>query len=189
MTPKQNLDPSKDLTFLVKRMELRRWKADEIQCITELVKEMVGHVKWIQHVKTCKGNGCYCHLELQMSIERYGGRNLPWFLDVMNDITMLLECDDGEFPEEYEPILKDCPYLGAFNIGSYWTGSSPDTIRFIKDRCDWAEKIILKQIRNGCKYLKLLIAYDLDPENIPYWEPRILWHSLEEPSLFLGCKL
>jgi len=167
-------------------MRLRRWKANEIQYITELVKEMAGLVKWAQHVKNCKGNGCYCHLELQLIIERYMGRNLPWFLNIMNDITMLLECDDGEFPEEYELILKDCPYPGAYKIGSYWTGSSPDTIRFIKDRCDWAEKIILKQIRNACKYLKLLMAYDLDPENIPYWEPRILWHSLEEPSFFWG---
>lgn len=179
--------PSKNLLFLVKRMELRRWKQQEIQETTELIKELVGEVKWIQHVKNCNGKGCYCHLELQMNIERYWGRSLPWYLNLVNDITMLLECDDPEeFPEEYEPILKGCPYPGDYEIGSYWTGASPDTIRFIIDRVKWAEKILLKQIRNACKYLKLLIAYDLDPENIPYWEPRILWHSLEEPSFFWG---
>ena len=167
-------------------MEYRRWKGWEIAEITALTKEMVGLIKWIRHVQNCDGHdGCFCMMEIVLAIERYGGTRLPWFLNLMNDITTLLydeEEIDEEFPEEYKPLLKECPHPRDYKIGSYWTGTSPDTKRFIKDRISWAEKIILRQIRNACKYLKLLIAWDLNPETMPYWEPRILWHSLEEPS-------
>ena len=163
-------------------MEYRRWNIAEINYILNVIAEMAGLIKWIRHVQNCDGHdGCHCMLEIVLSIERYMGSRLPWFLDLVNDITMMLEFEDeDDFPEELEQI-RECPHTRDYKIGSYWTGTSPDTIRFIKDRMSWAEKIILKQIRNACKYLRLLIAWDLDPETMPYWEPRILWNSLEEP--------
>ena len=205
--------PSKNLLFLVKRMELRRWKANEIGYMTHFISEIVYEVKWIRHVRNCKGeDGCYCRTELVLAIERYGGNNCPWFLDINNDVRQMIDWPSEDFeepcltkqqakyldgsreysfekltenPENFKAYLQLCPRIEDYGIGNYWTAAAlpsnkraryfqkthAEAIRFIEDRMEWAERISLMQIRNACKYLKLLIAYDLDQENIPCWEP------------------
>ena len=177
-------------------MEYRRWNIAEINYILNVIAEMVDNVKWIQHVQNCKGNGCHCMLEIVLVVERYAGRCLPWFLDLANDIAMMFEFEEEvDETDLFFQVIKDCPHVQDYKIGNYWVAANlpgkerqiyikktnAETTRFINDRMSWAEKIILKQIRNACKYLRLLIAWDINPETMPQWTPHILWHSLEEP--------
>ena len=103
-------------------------------------------------------------MEVQLGIERYGGRNLPWFLDLINDVN---ECYDGD------PLYEGCPKAKNYKIGSYWKGSSKDTLRFVSDRIAWAEKIIRTQIVEACLFYKRLRKWNLDSprpttsDNIP----------------------
>lgn len=99
-------------------------------------------------------------MELQLAIERYGGRNLPWYLDLTNEYW---DDEDEDWSEEngLPEYYKDCPRVKNYEIGSYWSGASEDTIRFIKDRLKWAEKIVEKEVNVIRRYLRALRKWDL----------------------------
>ena len=147
-------EPSASLVSLLNRMEAREWKNETLELAVEYIRELAYEIKLIQHLRKC-GN---CQLEVQLGIERYGGRNLPWFLDLINDVN---ECyGDPEYGVGL--LYKDCPNVQDYKIGSYWSGASKDTLRFVNDRITWAEKIIRTQIAEACRFYKRLREWNLD---------------------------
>ena len=138
-----------------------------------MVAEIRGLAKEIRMLKHARGCG-RCLLELQLDVERYGGRRCVWYLDIMNDPTVI--CDDEDF--EDIPWWKDAPRIQNYRIGSYWAGSSEDTVRFIKDRMRWAEKIMKDQIATATKFLRIVINWDLDLENWPDYPSKLLFFFL-----------
>ena len=144
-------------------MEARRWRDNQLASTLEYLKESADEIKFIRHLRTCRE----CQLEATLSIERYGGRGLPWFFDLINDP---FECSDDV---EEDSIWKDCPRVQDYRIGSYWDSSTEhnETSKFITDRLDWAEKIIRQQIWNAAAYYKLLKEWDLNGE--PPLEPAL----------------
>ena len=161
-------EPSRELMYLVGRVEARHWQTEEIERVKKTIADLKNDLKFIKHAVTCER----CLLELQLSVERYGGsRGLLWWLDLANETPMW----DEEF-EISEP-WKSAPRPYNYQIGSYWTGSSDDTIRFIKDRITWAEKVAKKEIRVSTKYLHALKRWDLEselpPESIFFWGAKV----------------
>ena len=143
--------PSKELAYLVGRVEARHWQKEEIPRVEAKIDKLKQELKFIKHAVTCER----CLLELQLSVERYGGsRGALWFLDLTNEVW------DEEFdlPEPW----KSAPRPYNYRIGSYWTGSSPDTINFIKDRFAWAEKWVKKDLYLSRRYLRALKKWDLE---------------------------
>ena len=156
-TPKYkqvNPEPSPYLTALVRRMEARQWRNETLLLTIEYIKESAGEIKFIRHLRTCHE----CQMEASLSVERYGGRCLPWFLDLINDVN---ECYDTE-----DPRWKDCPRVENYRIGSYWDKSTdPDeTMKFILDRLSWAEKLIRQQIMMSTQFYKRLKIWNLSGE-------------------------
>jgi hypothetical protein len=97
--------------------------------MTAQLRDLRGHretlmaeLSQIVHFLECS----YCQVELQMDIERYWGRHCPFYLDLNNE-------DD---------IEDSAPKARDYKFGSYWSGPSDDTIRFIIDRLKWAKGII-----------------------------------------------
>jgi len=124
-------------------------------CTVEYLKQCADEIRFIRHLRTCRE----CQLEATLSIERYGGRGLPWFFDLNNFDCFLEEAED--------PRFSDCPRIQRYCIGSYWdkTTDRNETMKFINDRCSWAEKHIKQQIWIAVDYYKLLKEWDL---NEPY---------------------
>jgi len=158
-------EPSPYLMALLGRMAAREWREEQLARTLEYLKESADEIKFIRHLRTCRE----CQLEATLSIERYGGRGLPWFFDLINDP---FECGDdvGE-----DSIWKDCPRVQDYRIGSYWDRSTDqnETGKFITDRLNWAEKIIKQQIWTASDYYKLLKEWDLNGEypietNLPF---------------------
>jgi len=157
--------PSPELLSLIGRMEARRWRDNELVCTLEYLKESAGEIDLIRHLRTCRE----CQLEAELSIERYYGRGLPWFLDLVNDVA-----ESFEDPEvEADPWLKGLPRVQDYRIGSYWEDVEyarrgkpkppSETLKFVEDRCDWAEKIIKQQIIIAAQFYKQLRNWDLNP--------------------------
>jgi len=93
---------------------------------------------------------------MQLDVERYGGRSCPWYLNIQDEYW---DEEDGlELPEYY----RDCPRPTNYKIGSYWTGASDDTIRFIKDRLKWAQKVLETEVKVVRKYINALKKWDLE---------------------------
>jgi len=147
-------EPSPYLNALLGRMEAREWQQDTLERLVLYLKECANEVKMIMHLRKCKD----CQLEAQLEIERHGGSHLGlWFLDLINDP---FECGDDVDFETY-PWLKDCPRARDYKIGSYWSGSSEDTLRFINDRVTWAEKLIRQDIWAAVDFYKRVKDWDL----------------------------
>ena len=146
----EQVKPSSQLVVLLTRMSNRKWKEATIDGIRRLLQEMTNDLWTIDHFKTCH----QCQMELTLSIERYWGRNNPWYLNLENELG---------FPEIYDEceLYRDCPHLGDYEIGSYWTGTSEDTLRFILDRCSWAKKKIQEMAVAATVYLEQVVAWDL----------------------------
>lgn len=140
---------------LVGRMAAREWRDDQLVQTIEYLKESANEIKFIQHLRTCRE----CRLEAELSIERYGGRGLPWFFDLIND-----PYEAGFFQDGDEDPYPGRPHTEDYKIGSYWTGSSQDTLRFIDDRSKWAENIIRQQIMMAVQFYKQLRNWDLNGE-------------------------
>jgi len=133
-------------------MEARAWKEDTLVWTVGYIQECAYEAKLIQHLRKCKK----CQLEASISIERYGGRCLPWFLDLINDVN---ECYNTE-----NPMFANCPRVQDYAIGSYWDKSTDhnETWKFINDRLDWAEKIIRQRIVMATQFCKRLKNWDLN---------------------------
>jgi len=108
-------------------------------------------------------------MEASLSVERYGGRGLPWFLDLINDVNE----DYGDPEYQIDPRFADCPRVQDYRIGSYWdrTTDSKETLRFIDDRLNWAEKIIRQRIVMATQFYKRLNNWNLNGE--PPTEPSL----------------
>jgi len=160
--PAEPAEPSENLLLLMRRVENRRWLQEELAKTEERLKETKEELKFIRHALKCR----QCQMEIQLDIERYGGRMCPWYLNIQDEYWDLI--DEDEMPE----YLKDCPRPYNYKIGSYWTGTSDDTIRFIKDRLHWAEKIMKREVKTIRKYLRALKKWDLEsplpPDSIIY---------------------
>ena len=131
---KRSLKPSPQLMALLGRMDNRAWREQTLILTVEYIKESAQELLFIRHLRSCEE----CRLIAQLDVERYAGSRSIWFLDLQNDVG---QDWDEEMYAEY-PELKDCPRVYDYRIGSYWTGSSPDTLRFIDDRMKWADKVI-----------------------------------------------
>jgi len=158
-------EPSPYLTALLGRMEARQWREEQLARTLEYLKESADEVKFIRHLRTCRE----CQLEATISIERYGGRGLPWFFDLNNFDCFLDEAED--------PRFTDCPRIQNYRIGSYWDKpvdrNKNETMKFINDRINWAEKYNLEQIWIASDYYKLLKEWNLNgepplEENLPF---------------------
>ena len=107
---------------------------------------------YTQHFKTCR----MCQAELSLSITRYAGRCAPWFLNLEGEL------DGPELYEEYE-IYQDAPRPGDYDMGSYWTGENhEETLRFILDRCSWAEEKIKEMAVAATVHLEQMVEWDLN---------------------------
>lgn len=162
------------LAALMGRMAAREWRDDQLVLAVEYLKQSAGEIDFIKHLKTCYE----CRMEAELSIERHGGRCLPWFLDLINDP---YEC--GDFQNGNEDPYPGRPHTEDYRIGSYWEdvenmrqgieGKPKETWKFIEARCQWAEKIIKQQIMMAVTYYKLLKEWDLSGEypiesNLPF---------------------
>lgn len=158
-------EPTPALLSLLGRMEARRWKEETLVQTVEYIRESANEIKLILHLRTCE----QCQMEACLSVERYGGRGLPWFLDLINDV------NEGCLPyyaDDEDPRFDDCPRVENYRIGSYWEdaenerkGVNPkpkETLKFIEDRCSWAEKIIRQQIVMATQFYKRLKNWDLN---------------------------
>jgi len=159
-------EPSPALLALLGRMAAREWRDDQLILTIEYLKQSANEIKFIQHLRTCRE----CQMEASLSVERYYGRGLPWFLDLINDV---VECyadynndEDAKELSQWDHRFDDCPRVGNYRIGSYWdrTIDSKETLQFINDRCNWAEKTIRQQIMMAVDYYKLLKEWDLTGE-------------------------
>jgi hypothetical protein len=137
--------PSRDLDALLGRVENRRWKEAMIQETLERLERLQDELEILEHVKGCKD----CQVEATLDVERYlGGHSGLWYIELTN----------GDFLPE---LYKDCPAVENYKIGSYWSGSSEDTVRFILDRIAWAEPKIKTEIETVVDFFVALEDWDL----------------------------
>lgn len=169
-------EPSRYLIKLVNRVENRRWLAEEIPAAEERLKEQLNEIKFIVHALKCD----QCLTEFQLDVERYlGSHSCRWYLDLTNEV----EFDgDEEFWETMPEFYKSMPRVKDYCIGSYWSGASDDTIRFVKDRLTWARKTIRQEVRVIRNYLRVLKNWDLKSDLPPdsylfFWGARTLGAS------------
>ena len=153
---KRKVKPSPELTALLGRMDNRAWREQMLMFTTEYIKESANELFLIRHLRACEE----CRLIAQLDVERYLGSRSVWFLNIQNDVAQ--DWDEDMYAED--PDLKDYPRVENYRIGSYWTGSSPDTLRFIDDRMKWADKVIRKKMLLACQYYKKVKAWDLNGE-------------------------
>ena len=173
MTEEQMRVADEAVNPMIVRLECRYFKEDSIVSFKELIKRLKQDLKLMVHIRGCD----LCMAELQIDVERYLGTRCLWYLDLQNDMSELFGDDESvigcpEFPPELEQLLRACPKVACYNIGSYWTGSSDDSIRFIKDRMAWAEKFINIQLHDAKRYLRHIRKWSLQPP--PPSEPRSL---------------
>jgi hypothetical protein len=135
--PKAASGSSKDLLNLVNRVQTRACIEENKILLENRIKTLNRELRAMKHVEKCK----MCLLELQLDVERYLGTRIFWWLNLSNDV--------GE-------EMKECPQVDDYRIGSYWSGSSDGTVRFIKDRMEWAWNVTLQEIRLTGKARSLL---------------------------------
>jgi hypothetical protein len=139
--PKAASGSSKDLLNLVDRVQTRASIEEYKIVLKDRLETLNGELRAMKHVGKCR----QCLLELQLDVERYLGMRIFWWLNLSDDV--------GE-------EMKECPQVENYRIGSYWSGSSDDTIRFIKDRMAWAWNVTLQEIRLTGKARSLLEHWD-----------------------------
>jgi len=148
-------EPSKDLLRLVTRVENRQWLEEEIVNAKERLKEVRADIRFTHHAPDC----ARCLIEIQLDIERYAGRMCPWYLQIMDELAF---DGDDEFWEGLPDYYKDFPRVTNYRIGSYCSGMSEDTMRFIKDRLKWAQNVLVMEVKTIKTYLKALQKCDLE---------------------------
>ena len=161
-------EPSADLKSLWSRLETRRWIKDSLIELEFVIRDLDNQLGFNEHVKTCE----MCQMELCLSVERYLGSRGPWWIDLRN----------GDYLPEHYP---SCPKVENYRIGSYWTGSSDDTLNFIEDRLVWATKVTEKQFKAACKLVKILENWPVTKE-IPEvsWVQGMVDEIAGNPTLF-----
>jgi len=112
------------------------WQKEQEQTLKKQIADLKQEIERIEHIFECRD----CMLMIVMAIERYGGRNLPWYLN----LTQGFEFSD------------DCPKPEDYEIGYYGKDNLPGTRKFILDRLSWALKTIRKTLQDSEKELKEL---------------------------------
>lgn len=147
-------EPSRDQMSLIARINNRRWLTHEIPLTEENLEEARNNLKWIKHAL----NDPESLLLIQLGVERYMGSRCPWYLDISQGVDF-----DDEIWESLPSYFEGCPRATKYRIGSYGR-SSDDTIRFIKDRLNWAQKLYKQEVRVIRKYLRALKKWDLESD-------------------------
>jgi len=157
---------------LVQRLENRQYREDMLQYVKQAIKEITGELRFTSHAFTCE----QCLMELCLDVERYGGNHsgIGW-LDLNNELAFdseeevlgmygyFAEADpDDPEDEEFIKVWKEMPLVSGYKIGSYWTGTSEDTVRFVKDRMKWAEKLLQIELRQARRYQRKLKKWNLN---------------------------
>ena len=93
------------------------------------IENLTFEIKRIEHLRQCER----CMIEAVLGIERYMGRRLPWYLNLVNDVA------DGS---------NNCPRVQDYEIGYYGNDMLPGTTKFIKARLIWAEKVIADELND-----------------------------------------
>lgn len=174
------------LQTLFGQMATRQWKQSTETELRGFIEQTKREMYFVEHVPNCE----QCLLEVQLGIERYNGTRLPWFLNISTEIGF---GPDVEFDDEFEPHLKGMPRVWDYKIGSYWSGSSDDTIRFIKDRLAWAEKKLTNDLDCAVTALVTLerfkLTFHTPQEDIDAVILRVnrLESQISPLFYFLGC--
>jgi hypothetical protein len=134
-------ETSPALKQLWSRVETAKWKEKALAELPEVIWVLDADLGDCAHIQTCER----CLFELQLSVERYLGTRGPWWINIEDGV-------DEYYSEEY----PDWPKVEDYDIGSYWTGSTDDTLRFIKDRAAWAAKRLEKSFKAACKLVHIL---------------------------------
>ena len=136
---------SDNLRNLMSRVETRQWQNFMLQQLEFEIMELDAEITEYQYYIKDRT----CLLELQLGVERYLGTRGPWFLNLE------YEHLEEDFGEEWVCPYPDLPKVKDYKIGWYGN-SSPDTIRFIKDRLAWAIKFTEKRFKAACKLVTIL---------------------------------
>lgn len=155
---------------LVRRIENRNMLEETKKWTLATVKSIKDDLRLVNHVLKC-GN---CLFELIFDVERYGGsRSGLACLDLANNEFLELYADDEEeikeefaFDSNLDPqfieFWRQIPRVENYRIGSYWTGTSEDTTRFVKDRLEWFRKMLLNQLKLAREHYRLLLKWNVD---------------------------
>jgi len=146
--------PSKQQMKLVKRIQNRRWMEHAIPLTEERLAEAHRELDSIDHMTNCSE----CLTELQLSVERYLGRRSPWYIDISEGVDFA-----DEIWETRPDYYKDCPRATDYELG-YYGHRSDETLRFIKDRFEWAKKTYEQEIQVIKTFLEALKNWDLESE-------------------------
>lgn len=111
---------------------------NEENILREDIENLEFELQRIDHVRNCER----CMTEAVLGIERYMGSRLPWYLDLVNDVSNV----DSSFNDFSETGNGDCPRPEDFDIGWYGNDCRPGTTEFIKARLEWAEKTIRHEL-------------------------------------------
>lgn len=144
--------PSWQQLKLVTRIRNRAYMAAVLEQLRQILQMMERDLWYSQHFKTCRR----CQVELSLSIIRYIGRGAPWFLNIESDLA---------WPELYETyeMYRDAPRPWDYDMGNYWDGENvEEAIRFIVDRCIWAEDKVKELAVAATVYLEQMLDWDLD---------------------------
>ena len=134
---------SNALRNLWSQIETRHWKKFMLQQLEFEIWALDAEITEYQHYIKDKT----CLLEMQLSVERYLGTRGPFFLNL----------EDEDYLPDFYP---DCPKAEDYKIGCY-RNSSPDTIKFIKDRLAWAIKFTDKRFKAACKLVPVIETWDV----------------------------
>ena len=156
---------------LVQRLENRQYKEYMLENTKQTIKGLRSDICFIKHVLNCNE----CLMLAQLDVERYcGTRSLSW-LNLNNNLEEICNYDDFEdfdnpVDVEFIRLWKEIPKVQDYRIGSYWTGTSEDTVRFIKDRLTWAEKMLQLELKAATRYQRKLKKWNLfGPSPSEYW--------------------
>lgn len=105
---------------------------EEESVLKETIKGLEAELQQADHLSQCNE----CLFEAMIAIERYGGRCMPWYLDLVNDIS-----ENSE----------DCPRPENYEIGYYGKDLQPGTRKFIQDRIIWARKVLVEELQDKQK--------------------------------------
>jgi hypothetical protein len=149
------------VAVLMNRLDNRRYKEAVLQWLKETFKAMRAEIRLIDHVLSCQ----QCLIEAQLDVERYLGTRcgLGWLNMNCNieEITIDDLREGADLPQKFIDVWKVVPKLEHYKIGSYWNGSTEDTMRFIKDRLTWGKKVLTIELKMGMCYRRKLRKWNL----------------------------
>lgn len=111
----------------------------EEEQMKQYVKGLKSQLEAIKHFQKCER----CMFEFILSLERYMGRGLPWYL--------INSMNKEKFPE--------CPRIEDYEIGWYGNDMTDGSKQYIKDRLVWAQKLLSEELEDREKHLEDLLEH------------------------------